>query len=135
MGFIRTQVNVNESAGQEDVCFRVRQRTLERSITVTVRTQDGQETCKPVVISHRLFSDTTVPTAPGDYNSGTRTFTLNPQRLQDCYTVMPVNDNILENDEDFTMVLSTTEMRVIINPALATVTIIDDDSEYLIETH
>ena len=58
MGFIKTQVNVNESAGQEDVCFGVRQGTLNRSITVTVRTQDGQATCKPVVISDRLFSNT-----------------------------------------------------------------------------
>ena len=48
---------------------------------------------------------------------------------------MPVNDSIVENDEDFTMVLNTTEMRVIVNPAVATVTIIDDDSEYLTNTH
>ena len=131
MGFIKTQVNVNESASQEDMCFGVRQGTLERSITLTVRTQDGQATCKPVMISDILFSDTAVPTAAGDYNGGTRTFTLNPQRLQDCYTVMSVHDNILENNEDFTIVLSTTEMRVIVNPAVATVTIIDDDSEYI----
>ena len=48
---------------------------------------------------------------------------------------MPVNDSIVENNEDFTMVLNTTEMRVIVNPAVATVTIIDDDSEYLMDTH
>ena len=76
-----------------------------------------------------------VPIAPGDYNGGTRTFILTPQRLQDCYTVIPVNDNIIENDKDFTMVLSTTEMQVILSPAVATVTITDDDSEYLINSH
>ena len=57
VGFIRTQVNVNESAGQEDVCFGVLQGTLKRSITVTIRTQDGQATCQPVMISDKVFSD------------------------------------------------------------------------------
>ena len=61
VGFIRTQVNVNESAGQENVCFGVRQGTLDRSIIVTVRTQDGQATCKPVMIPKILFSDTLFP--------------------------------------------------------------------------
>ena len=64
MGFIRIQVNVNERAGQEDVCFRVLEGTLDRSIVVTVTTRDGEATCEPVVIYiyyDRLFSDTLFP--------------------------------------------------------------------------
>ena len=41
----------------------------------------------------------------------------------------------MEDDEAIEMLLSTTELRVIVNPAVATVTIIDNDSEYLMNTH
>ena len=46
VGFIRTQVNVSESATREDVCFRVLAGTLDRSIVVTVTTEDGSANCE-----------------------------------------------------------------------------------------
>lgn len=41
MGFVRTEVSVNEDDETEDVCFNVSQGTLDREIVVTVQTQDG----------------------------------------------------------------------------------------------
>ena len=67
--------------------------------------------------------------APGDFAAGNMDFTLSPSRLSDCFTVRPNNDSIVEDDEQFTLRLSTTEMRVTTDPDTATITIVDNDRE------
>lgn len=42
VGFIRTSVSVPENQAERDVCFRVLEGTLNRTIVVNVRSQDGQ---------------------------------------------------------------------------------------------
>ena len=44
-----------------------------------------------------------------------------------CRNVSSVDDDILEEDEDFTLILTTTDGSVNLNPDEAVVTIIDDD--------
>ena len=44
-----------------------------------------------------------------------------------CRNVSSVEDDILEEDEDFTLTLTTTDGSVNLNPDEANVTIIDDD--------
>ena len=44
-----------------------------------------------------------------------------------CQSVSITNDSILENDEVFVVVLSTTDQDVILNPSITSVTILDDD--------
>ena len=45
------------------------------------------------------------------------------------YSVRIVNDNIIESNETFTASLSTDEPNVNISDGMATVTILDEDSE------
>ena len=62
LGFIKTQVTVNEGVALQDVCFRVLQGTLNKSIIVTVTTRDGEAKCEPVMIFDKLlFIDTLFP--------------------------------------------------------------------------
>ena len=110
VGFVETAVNVPEDQARRDVCFRVLSGQLDRDIVVNVRTQDG------------------TAVAPGDYAAGNIDYTLSPSTLQQCFPVRPNNDNIVENDEQLTLTLSTTEMRVTTSPDTATVTIMDNDS-------
>lgn len=64
-----------------------------------------------------------------DFASGSFNFTLNPSRIQDCFSVQPINDSIVEDNETFTLQLSTTADRVNTDPDTSTITIEDDDSK------
>ena len=71
--------------------------------------------------------------APGDFSSLVDQLTFNPgSGLQrDCATITVVSDTTLEDDESFSVVLTTTDPDVIISPNTAFVTITNDDSKYL----
>ena len=71
--------------------------------------------------------------APGDFSSLVDQLTFNPgSGLQrDCATITVGSDTILEDDESFSVVLTTTDPDVIISRNAAVVTITNDDSKYL----
>ena len=57
------------------------------------------------------------------------TFDPGADTLEDCATVLIENDLILEDDEIFFVVLSTTDPDVSIRPTSAIITITNDDSK------
>ena len=70
-------------------------------------------------------------TAPGDYIRGMPiTYTLTSDNLIDCFTMRPIDDNIVENNETLILELTSGDANVIVDPILdmAAVTIIDNDS-------
>ena len=71
--------------------------------------------------------------APGDFSSLVDQLTFNPGSglQQDCATITVGSDTTLEDDESFSVVLTTTDPDVIISPNTAFVTITNDDSKYL----
>ena len=71
--------------------------------------------------------------APGDFLSLVDQLTFNPgSGLQrDCATITVGNDTILEDDESFSVVLTSTDPDVTINPNTAVVTLTNDDGKYL----
>ena len=71
--------------------------------------------------------------APGDFLSLVDQLTFNPgSGLQrDCATITVGRDITLEDDESFSVVLTTTDPDVIISRNTTVVTITDDDSKYL----
>ena len=73
------------------------------------------------------------PTAPGDFLLLTNQLTFNPGNglQQDCATIMIGSDTILEDDESFSMELTTTDPDVSISPSTAVVTLTNDNSKYL----
>ena len=69
------------------------------------------------------------PAAPGDYTSTSGTITFGPGTVEQNITIPIINDLRLELDETFTVQLMNPPPRVTLNPAQATVTIIDDDGK------
>ena len=71
-----------------------------------------------------------VPTAPDDYTLVENVLTFSPGVNESCTTIIPiVDDSVLENDEVFSVTLSTTDSDVSLDPASATVTILDNDGK------
>ena len=69
--------------------------------------------------------------APGDFQSlmDQLTFNSGSGLQRDCATITVGSDTILEDDESFSVVLTTTDPDVTISPNTAVVTITDDDSK------
>ena len=65
--------------------------------------------------------------APGDYDAITEVLIFSASVNRICRNVSSVDDDILEEDEDFTLILNTTDGSVNLNPDEASVTITDDD--------
>ena len=68
-------------------------------------------------------------TAGVDYINETITFTWLPTETQRCYPFRPINDTIVEGNEQLRLILVTSEPRVTVNPLVSIITIQDNDSE------
>ena len=69
-----------------------------------------------------------VAAAPIDFSAViNEDLTFNPGSMMECVDVDITDDDIDENDEDFTLSLTTTQDNVIINPATTRVIILDED--------
>ena len=70
--------------------------------------------------------------APDDFLLPTTQLTFNPGNglQRDCATITVGSDTILEDDESFSVVLTTTDPDVTINPNTTVVTLTNDDSKY-----
>ena len=69
------------------------------------------------------------PTDPSDYTTVTAQLTFQATVTQQCSSISIVDDTILENDEVFSVQLSTLDPDVNLTPSTATVTVENDDSE------
>ena len=69
--------------------------------------------------------------APDDYTAVSQVLTFQPGSDRQCVEVAIVNDDELENEEQFTVTITTDEDRVTLEPDSTTVTITDDDGEGL----
>ena len=72
-------------------------------------------------------------TAPDDFLLPANQLTFNPGNglQRDCATITVTSDTILEDDESFSVMLTTTDPDVTISPNTAVVTLTNDDSKYL----
>ena len=71
--------------------------------------------------------------APGDFSSlmDQLTFNSGSGLRQECATITVGSDTTLEDDESFSVVLTTTDPNVSISRNTTVVTITNDDSKYL----
>ena len=67
--------------------------------------------------------------APDDYTSVSQDLTFQPGSERQCVEVPIVNDDDLENEEQFSVTITTEEDRVTLEPDSTTVIITDDDGE------
>ena len=125
-----------------EVCVLVTSGTLESDATVVLSSVNDEAVGKrrasidcvwyqvnvPVMrIRHRKSSVLLLSPAPGDYDAVEEFLTFSASVNQICRNVSSVEDNILEEDEDFTLTLTTTDGSIDLNPDEARVIIIDDD--------
>ena len=68
-------------------------------------------------------------TAPDDYVSTSSDLTFSQSSSRECVNVSIVNDDELENEEEFRLTLTTGEDKVNLIPDSTTVRITDDDGE------
>ena len=66
--------------------------------------------------------------APDDYTAISEDLTFSATEMRICRDVTSVEDDILEDDEDLILTLSTDDPSIVLGPSEATVTILDDDS-------
>ena len=99
--------------------------TLEISVFVTLILKNGTAT--------GIFSTSQPATITEDY-SGTSPMTLefSSSVVSITVPVTIVDDDIVENPETFSVVLTTADTDVFLQPDMAIVTINDNDSEFLL---
>lgn len=66
-----------------------------------------------------------------DYINTTLMFVFQPSTTQGCYDLRPINDLVVEPDDELRLILSTDDDDVDIASPTSDVTIVDDDSELL----
>ena len=70
----------------------------------------------------------------GDYTEMTQILTFMEGTSDVCTTVQITDDNVLEDDESFLLTLTTSEPRVTLDPEQGSVLIIDNDSEWRVNS-
>ena len=63
-----------------------------------------------------------------DYTAISENLTFSETETRICSYVISVEDDTLEEDEEFTLILSTDDPSIVLGPSEATVTILDNDS-------
>ena len=66
---------------------------------------------------------------PSDYSSVSQDLTFSQSSSLECVNVSIVNDNKMEDEEEFSLTLTTTKARVNLDPNTTTIRIADDDGE------
>ncbi len=56
------------------------------------------------------------------------------QAFSGCFNITPIRDGLFEQDEEFFIIIRTTDKNVFINEAMAKITIVDEDSMCLNST-
>ena len=118
IGFYPTKYFVNESDGSVSLTVQVLAGQLARTVSVEFFTQNG----------------TATSTTPVDFDSIDQrapiTLQFSPDELIQQVTVKIIDDNITENTEQFSGLLSSSDAAVILAPDTASVEIQDNDCEY-----
>lgn len=113
------------SSGEKEIPFIV-------TFSTTSGTAQGKH--KPCFsIKHHIYNQSVI-FAPFileelDYQGFVEDLTFDVSESRKCFDIGLVDDSILENDEFFTILLASTNERILILTNSCTVTIIDDDSK------
>ena len=115
IGFDPTELYyfADEAAGSVSLTIQVLAGQLARTLSVDFSTQDGSATS----------------TDPVDFNNVTQAVQFFPTDLFRGVTVTIIDDDLRENAERFTGLLSSTDAAVILDPSTTTVEIEDNDCE------
>ena len=109
VGFDSATYRVNEASGTVELTVKLLSGTLTETVTVSYTTMDGSAR------------------ADSDYTTMMSTLTLSPMTPSVTFTVPIIDDSTHEPDQMFTVELKGTPADITLDPAIATVTITDDD--------
>ena len=109
IGFDPVTYEVGEASGTVTLTAKLLSGSLGRVVRLTYATSDDSAR------------------AGEDYSFSTGTVTLSPGVTEETFTVTIVNDDLYENTETFTVVLSGAPVGVVLTNAVAYVTITDDE--------
>ena len=130
VGLSQTLYSVGEENGSQTVCAILSGMT-QRSVTVTLSTvqgtAQGEWNTEIKVLSkfiHYIFQLTDT-----DFDSTTVELEFQPESTTACVAISISEDLRLENNEMFSVELNTTDQAVVLNPRMALVSIIDNDSK------
>ena len=127
--FTQTTYNVDEDDGPAQPVLVL---SNPSSTDITVQVRDNANAATGKQLSQDVNSSNAISGGGIDYESGPYTVTFTAGQTSASFSVPINNDNILEDDEDFTLtiVLSTLPNGVTHGArTVATVTIVDDDGE------
>ena len=110
IGLEQPSYTVNEGDGSVMVCAAIVSGTLERTLTFRLTTQDDSAT------------------SPADYSSTTVGLTFDESTSRACADIPIEDDQIVENPEDFRVVVGGDDPDIVFDPSNSTVTIIDNDN-------
>ncbi|XP_019849169.1 PREDICTED: extracellular matrix protein 3-like isoform X2 [Amphimedon queenslandica] len=109
IGFLMTSLSVEEGSSPVSICFRVNEGILARNVAVNVSSS----------------SNTAVIGV--DYNLPSSVFIFNSSVNEHCVSFVPLEDDIIENTETVTVLLSTSDPAVNFDISRETVSITDND--------
>ena len=109
VGFESTTYRVGEDIGRVEFTVSVLSGVLTETITLSYATVEGSAT------------------ADSDYTSRMDTLTLSEMTMSVTFSVTIKNDGLLESEEAFTVELSGGPSSITLDPAIAIVTILDND--------
>ena len=132
IGIVKESYTVEERDLSLTVCIESRAE-LERNVNINISLVDGSAEsefsvfCVPAKIICWIFNNT----GDTDYNTAPNTpsVVFTADEAMHCIDITIEVDGAVENSEMFSVMLSTTEERVNLLPALANITIIDNDSK------
>ena len=125
---------VREDDGSIEVCASVRAGSMQTSVVVSVTSVDGTATGELLFFRDGTTCDcfNILLSVPSDYSSVNQGLTFSQSSSRECVNVSIVNDDELENVEEFKLTLTTGEDRVNLDPNATTVRITDDDGEEIV---
>jgi hypothetical protein len=109
--------------------YRVNEPNGSVTITVKLDRSDDPDPGDTVMVNYKTIPGTATP--PGDYTTEQGTLTFDPGETSKIITVPITNDNAVENEEQFSLILydqSADRFSATLATTTATITIIDDDS-------
>ena len=110
IGIEMSQYTVNESDDKIQVCGIVKNETLER------------------IVNFKLSTKNDSATSPADFSLKPVELQLNKMRSKACTNISIAKDKIIESQENFTLMMTTNDTKVIINTSeISTITITDAD--------
>jgi len=124
-------MNVGESDGVAQVCITLSaMEYIQRSFVVSLATNDGTGIAvySIVIIIILYICHTAVSTSDYSRISSNETFT--PGSMSNatrCVNLMITDDSVLEGDQIFTVMLTTSDPDVVLGPSVTIITIIDND--------